>query len=140
MSLQPHVQSPQHSSVPSHVPLLMQPMDQQGSAMASSSEPKNEQEIIARFQEMRQQVAETISKIADLEAEAAEHELVIKTLRPMETDRKCYRLVGDVLVQRTVAETLPAVERNKAGLDDILSKLRQQQERMQKQLEEFQAR
>jgi hypothetical protein len=41
-------------------------------------------------------------------AEAAEHDLVIKQLEPMDKTRKCYRLIGDVLVERTVAETLPA--------------------------------
>lgn len=34
--------------------------------------------------------------------------MVIKQLEPMEKTRKCYRLIGDVLVERTVAETLPA--------------------------------
>jgi prefoldin subunit 2 len=33
---------------------------------------------------------------------------VIKQLEPMDKTRKCYRLIGDVLVERTVAETLPA--------------------------------
>lgn len=40
--------------------------------------------------------------------EAQEHDLVIKQLQPMDKTRKCYRMIGDVLVERTVAETLPA--------------------------------
>lgn len=43
-------------------------------------------------------------------AEASEHDLVIKQLEPMDKTRKCHRLIGDVLVERTVAETLPAGE------------------------------
>jgi hypothetical protein len=43
-------------------------------------------------------------------AEAAEHDLVIKQLEPMDKTRKCHRLIGDVLVERTVGETLPAGE------------------------------
>lgn len=41
-------------------------------------------------------------------AEASEHDLVIKQLQPMDKDRRCYRMIGDVLVERTVGETLPA--------------------------------
>jgi hypothetical protein len=41
-------------------------------------------------------------------AEAAEHDLVLKQLEPMDKGRRCYRMIGDVLVERTVAETLPA--------------------------------
>lgn len=40
--------------------------------------------------------------------EAAEHDLVLKQLEPMDKSRRCYRMIGDVLVERTVAETLPA--------------------------------
>jgi hypothetical protein len=35
---------------------------------------------------------------------------VLKQLEPMDKGRRCYRMIGDVLVERTVAETLPAGE------------------------------
>lgn len=34
----------------------------------------------------------------------------------MDSERKCFRLVGGVLVERTVQEVLPAVEQHKAGV------------------------
>jgi len=34
----------------------------------------------------------------------------------MDKSRKCFRLVGDVLVERTAGETLPAVRKNKENL------------------------
>jgi hypothetical protein len=51
------------------------------SAPGAPPEPASEREVIARFQEMRQGVAEAAAKIGDLEAEAHEHGLVIKTLK-----------------------------------------------------------
>lgn len=48
--------------------------------------------------------------------EMSEHDLVIKTLEPLEGGRKCFRLVGEVLVERTVAEVLPAVKKNRENL------------------------
>ena len=41
-----------------------------------------------------------------------EHEAVIKALSNLDPDRKCFRLVGEVLVERTVSEVLPAVSAN----------------------------
>ena len=41
-----------------------------------------------------------------------EHELVIKALQPLPADRKCFRMIGNVVVERTVAEVLPAVQKN----------------------------
>lgn len=95
---------------------------------SSSSEPelKSEQEVIARFQDMRRQLAALVSNLQRHEAEAAEHDLVIKQLEPMDKARKCYRLIGDVLVERSVAETLPAVQRNRAGLEEVMKQLKAQ--------------
>ena len=39
--------------------------------------------------------------------------LVIETLRDVDDDRRCFRLVGGVLVERTVKDVLPALVNNK---------------------------
>lgn len=38
---------------------------------------------------------------------------MIDTLKEVEKERKCFRMIGGVLVERTVAEVLPALEQNK---------------------------
>mmetsp|Transcript_132000 Transcript_132000/g.228777 ORF Transcript_132000/g.228777 Transcript_132000/m.228777 type:complete len:105 (-) Transcript_132000:211-525(-) len=52
-----------------------------------------------------------------------EHTLVLDALKPLEPERKCYRLVGGVLVERTASEVRPAVEKNIEGMDEILKQL-----------------
>lgn len=49
--------------------------------------------------------------------------LVIDTLKDVDASRKCFRLVGGVLVERTVKEVLPALESNKEQviINDITS-------------------
>ena len=44
--------------------------------------------------------------------------VVIETLKETDGARKCFRMVGGVLVERTVAEVLPAVEANYSGVSD----------------------
>ena len=38
--------------------------------------------------------------------------LVAEAIKKVEGTRRCYRLVGGVLVERTASEVLPAVENN----------------------------
>lgn len=45
--------------------------------------------------------------------------LVIDTLKEVDETRKCYRMVGGVLVERTVKEVLPALENNKEQVSKI---------------------
>lgn len=38
--------------------------------------------------------------------------VVIEALKPLEGDRQCHRLINGVLVERTVAQVLPALTNN----------------------------
>ena len=46
----------------------------------------------------------------------------------MDPKRKCFRLIGGVLVERTVEEVLPAVQKNTDGLSAVIEKLTQQRD------------
>lgn len=70
-------------------------------------------QVVATFQRMRQEQRSMASKAAEFEMEINEHSLVIDTLKEVDPSRKCFRLMGGVLVERTVKEVLPALENNK---------------------------
>nr|XP_006990678.2 prefoldin subunit 2 [Peromyscus maniculatus bairdii] len=63
--------------------------------------------------------------------------LVIDTLKEVDETRKCYRMVGGVLVERTVKEVLPALEGNKEQIQKIIETLSQQLQAKGKELNEF---
>uniref|UniRef100_A0A493T2D5 Prefoldin subunit 2 n=1 Tax=Anas platyrhynchos platyrhynchos TaxID=8840 RepID=A0A493T2D5_ANAPP len=63
--------------------------------------------------------------------------LVIETLREVDVTRRCYRMVGGVLVERTVKEVLPALESNLEQISKILESLSQQLQAKGRELTEF---
>ena len=77
---------------------------------------KTEQAIVAAFEQLINERDALSSKTIELQSELADHDLVIKTLQPLAPERKCFRLVGEVLVERTVGEVLPAVTKNRDNL------------------------
>ncbi|NXS63277.1 PFD2 protein, partial [Brachypteracias leptosomus] len=67
-------------------------------------------QVVSRFNRLRQEQRGLASKVAELELELNEHSLVIETLREVDPTRKCYRMVGGILVERTVKEISKIIE------------------------------
>ncbi|XP_024229244.1 prefoldin subunit 2 [Oncorhynchus tshawytscha] len=100
------------------------------------SGPSAEQ-VVAAFQRMRTEQRSMASKAAELEMEINEHSLVIETLKDVDPTRKCFRLVGGVLVERTVKEVLPALESNKEQISKIVESLNTQMQSKGRELTEY---
>ena len=47
-----------------------------------------------------------------------------QTLQPLDTKRRAFRLVGGVLVERTVGEVLPSVVSNRENVSHITNKMK----------------
>ncbi|MED6158842.1 Prefoldin subunit 2 [Stylosanthes scabra] len=103
-------------------------------------EPVNEQAVANLYAAMRSELNQIHSKITELEMEVSEHSLVINAIQPLDPSRRCYRMIGGVLVERTVKEVLPAVLRNKEGLEEVISRLNEALEKKKKEIVEFEAK
>lgn len=61
--------------------------------------------------------------------------LVIETLDPLAADRKCFRMVNGVLVERTVQDVLPTLKTNSDGLKQVLEDMLKQYKSKQGELD-----
>lgn len=103
-------------------------------------EPPNEQAVLNHYEGMRSELSQIYSNITELEMQVSEHSLVINAIQPLDQSRKCFRMIGGVLVERTIKEVLPAVQRNKEGLEEVVKKLYETLEKKKKDLTEFEAK
>ncbi|CAG5119903.1 unnamed protein product [Candidula unifasciata] len=87
-----------------------------GAAMLST------EHVVAAFNELRQQQRILASKISEIEMDMKEHDLVIEVLKGVEPTRKCYRMIGGVLVERTVDAVLPGLITNREKKEGTASK------------------
>ncbi|KAL1295039.1 hypothetical protein HN51_055887 [Arachis hypogaea] len=56
--------------------------------------------------------------------EVSEHSWVVNAIQSLDPSRRCYRMIEGVLLEKTVKEVLPAVLRNKEGLEEVISRLK----------------
>eukprot|EP01031_Cornospumella_fuschlensis_P038188 gene38188-46400_t len=87
------------------------------------SESDNPEEILGNYKRMMAECQQIAAKIQELTVDRDEHKLVVETMSKLEAERKAFRLVGGVLVERTVGEVLPAVSQNYEGIVELLKKL-----------------
>lgn len=62
---------------------------------------------------------------------------MIETLQPLPEDRKCFRLINGVLVERTVKDVLPALKTNSDGLKQVLEELVKQYKAKQDEMDKW---
>jgi len=87
---------------------------------------KGQEEIVQGFQALRNEQRTYATKISELNADLSEHKIVIENLANVDGDRKCYRMVGGVLVERTVKEVVPALISNRDKLAKLIESLNTQ--------------
>ncbi|KXJ15050.1 prefoldin subunit 2 [Exaiptasia diaphana] len=85
----------------------------------------SQEQIIQQFNQMRQDLTSMLTKIHELEMDQNEHSVVIDALKGVDPTRKCFRMIGGVLVERTVGDVLPALENNRVQMGTLVERLKQ---------------
>ncbi|KAG0758135.1 hypothetical protein G6F29_011274 [Rhizopus arrhizus] len=103
-----------------------------------STQRPSDAELTQKYNQFKSELQQIAQKIGELESEVEEHKLVIDSISPLEPERKCFRMVGGVLVERTVREVLPALETNYSGIKQVIDSLLQSYKRKEEEFVEFQ--
>jgi prefoldin subunit 2 len=56
---------------------------------------------------------------------------------PLPGDRKCFRMINGVLIERTVKDVIPALKTNSEGLSKVLEDLVKQYKSKQEEMEKW---
>ena len=111
--------------------------DRRAMSGSTSAEELTAPEAEEKLQRLRGLCDEVTRKINELDLDRNEHTLVLEALAPLDPGRKCYRLVNNVVVERTVAEVMPAVKTNRDQIVTMMNGLGTQLEAKQKEADEI---
>ncbi|KAJ9199888.1 hypothetical protein DTO166G4_4704 [Paecilomyces variotii] len=98
---------------------------------------KRQQELQLQYSTFKNTLQQLAQKIGDIEQETEEHKLVIETLEPLPQDRKCFRMVNGVLVERTIKDVIPSLKTNSDGLKQVLDELLKQYKAKQTEMDNW---
>ncbi|KAL1636120.1 Cochaperone prefoldin complex subunit [Diplodia intermedia] len=105
--------------------------------MAQPMSQKKQQELQVQYSNYKNILQQLAQKIGDVEQETEEHKLVLETLEPLPEDRKCFRMINGVLVERTVKDVVPALKTNSEGLKKVLDDLLKQYQTKQGEMDKW---
>ncbi|EXJ78051.1 prefoldin subunit 2 [Capronia epimyces CBS 606.96] len=98
---------------------------------------KKQQELQLQYTNYKNTLQSLAQKVGEIEQEIEEHKLVTETLQPLPADRRCFRLINGVLVERTVKDVLPALKTNSDGLKQVLEELVKQYKTKQDEMDKW---
>ncbi|XP_066585721.1 prefoldin subunit 2 [Prorops nasuta] len=104
---------------------------------SSSKGGKTKEEIFAGFQTLRNEQRLMASKLTEMEMELNEHKIVIDTLKDVDPKRKCYRMIGGLLCERTVEDVMPTLVTNKEQLIKVIDSLNEQLTKKGSEINEY---
>lgn len=125
---------------PSHQSFAKADMSSSKKSKTPTAPQLSEQEVQQTYSRFQSELQNLASKVGELEQEAEEHVLVLSTLNEAlaeEPDRKCFRLIGGVLVERTVKDVVPALQTNREGIRKVIASLTEQYKAKEGELEKF---
>ncbi|KAF0756853.1 prefoldin subunit 2 [Aphis craccivora] len=88
--------------------------------------PTEEELIHNTFNALRTEQRQLATKLSEIELDLNEHSIVIDTLNKLDDERKCFRLIGGVLVERKICDVLPTLIKNRGEMSKIVKTLNEQ--------------
>jgi prefoldin subunit 2 len=95
-------------------------------------------DLQAQYNAYKNQLQQIAAKIGDLETEVDEHSLVISSISELPPQRKAFRMIGGVLVEKTVGEVIPALKTNQEGIKGVMESLVRQYKNTEEEFGKFQ--
>ncbi|VWU51690.1 prefoldin subunit 2, putative [Hepatocystis sp. ex Piliocolobus tephrosceles] len=98
----------------------------------------NEQtNLKSAYEQIEKDRIQLVSKIEELYQDVVEHKLVLEALENVPADRRCYRMVGEILVERTVGEIKPALIDHKNKVEEIIEECKKKLDEKNSEISKF---
>ncbi|ANQ10680.1 Uncharacterized protein PCOAH_00049630 [Plasmodium coatneyi] len=110
-------------------------METKSTTQASNLSEQNEAK--STYEQIEKDRVQLVSKIEELYQDVVEHKLVLEALENVPSDRRCYRMVGEILVERTVGEIKPALVDHKNKVEQIIAECQKKLDEKNSELTQF---
>ncbi|KAI2810089.1 hypothetical protein RDWZM_002843 [Blomia tropicalis] len=80
--------------------------------LPAGKSPAQMKSLINDLNKMRSEQRAIGTKLTEIEGDLNEHRIVLEALKAVDPERKCFRMVGGVLIEKKVKDIIPDLEKN----------------------------
>lgn len=84
---------------------------------------EEQRELAERYQRLREEIDGMYGKLAQVDGDRSEHDLVLRQLKSLDNDRRCWQQVGATLAEKRVGDVVPALQATRNNLQATVEKL-----------------
>ena len=95
------------------------------------------QEVQQHYNKIKGEYTEIFKRYIELEEERRENNLVLANLEPLKGERKCWKVMGGVLVEHSIDETKKSLQETVVMLESTLKALDGEMSKRQKEVLEM---
>ncbi|ODV93378.1 hypothetical protein PACTADRAFT_51977 [Pachysolen tannophilus NRRL Y-2460] len=103
-----------------------------------SKAPHVNQKLQLQFNEFKETLEQLSQKIGQLKTDLDEHDVVLNTLKTVPEDRKCFRMIGGALVEKTAGSVVPVLDSKIISMKEAVVSLEKERQRTLKEFEDWQ--
>eukprot|EP00188_Purpureofilum_apyrenoidigerum_P001101 Plantae.Rhodophyta-Purpureofilum_apyrenoidigerum.ctg15638.p2 GENE.Plantae.Rhodophyta-Purpureofilum_apyrenoidigerum.ctg15638~~Plantae.Rhodophyta-Purpureofilum_apyrenoidigerum.ctg15638.p2 ORF type:complete len:142 (+),score=42.66 Plantae.Rhodophyta-Purpureofilum_apyrenoidigerum.ctg15638:57-428(+) len=107
-------------------------------AVAPQEVTEEQRQVLQKYASLKQDLQELYSKIAEIDADKSEHELVLSQLNGLSGDRRCWQQIGEVLTETNVESVVPILDSKKKNIEEAMSRLSAEVQRKEAALADLQ--
>ena len=98
-------------------------MESTGQIQQQAEFSDDQKQMAMQHQKLDSERKIIIQKLLEIGEEKREHSLVLETLQQLDDDKKCWRLINAVLVEKTKKDLCPDLETNITNMDALWKQL-----------------
>ena len=84
---------------------------------------REEEQVALKYKQLQQEAQIFLQRMLELEDEKRENELVLDTIKDLEPERKCWRLINGVLFEKAQKEVVPELTTQIKNIDNVIDQI-----------------
>ena len=97
-------------------------------------------DIVIKFRQLQNEHNVLLERYLEICEDKREYELVTEAIKPLQQDRKCWRMVGGILIEKTVKLVQPELASQLENMMKVITSLEEAITRKSLELKSFEAK